>query len=686
MSELVTLKLSFIKKTLSTDETMEESLSGVECYVLYDETDTDNGIYLSNITLTRYPNKVGAGVTDILDAIPHVDGYSNKIYGYIIEGSNELTLFCNIGNIDVLPNNIEITYPSYNSENDRANYINHCTFGILYSDQYSQNRLVISGNEDEPNCDWWTDDINVYAHQDDKAVRSDLMYNDLTYFPEENYCYYGGDQASIVGYDVDENGKLVVFKNSYENEPTIYFREGAQIYNNETATYDYKLNMFSGNAGAYPLNNKLVINFAGRTLFLSNEKNLAVLLSTDALKDKGKYIISSSKRIDAKLSNFSKDELSKAALFSDSKFLYLAIGSLIFACRYDEFSTSDYQYEWYLLDTGILKDNEKITTFFKNEEDILFATNLGNVFAIKNEVEGEYEDNRKVWLTSGDFNNKVFRKELTSEIEVGDFLVTSYYLRFNNLTNGKDITVESGEIITANNEETRLFLRYLCDSKRRVFIMKKENPDQVYSTNILYDDVSDRFYVQNVSFGDEYALSIIEGEDSLIISDVDDEGYYTLEFKVDEFTSRNDIDLVNLNPVYSGYVKHVENVSAVYVSAPIHMGALDRYKNIYSYTLTNDTRKKSDVTLAIISNSMPLQEAKLVGDINDVFGFSLSMFDFTSMSLAQDYIAARSYTKYRNIVRQRFTDFVFYNKKNTNAVLSNMNIVYTINNYVVGGD
>lgn len=116
MSELVTLKLSFIKKTLSTDETMEESLSGVECYVLYDETDTDNGIYLSNITLTRYPNKVGAEVTDILDAIPHVDGYSNKIYGYIIEGSNELTLFCNIGNIDVLPNNIEITYPSYNSE------------------------------------------------------------------------------------------------------------------------------------------------------------------------------------------------------------------------------------------------------------------------------------------------------------------------------------------------------------------------------------------------------------------------------------------------------------------------------------------------------------------------------------------------------------------------------------------
>lgn len=227
-------------------------------------------------------------------------------------------------------------------------------------------------------------------------IRSDLMYNDLTYFPEENYCYYGGDQASIVGYDVDENGKLVVFKNSYENEPTIYFREGAQIYNNETATYDYKLNMFSGNAGAYPLNNKLIINFAGRTLFLSNEKNLAVLLSTDALKDKGKYIISSSKRIDAKLGNFSKDELSNAALFSDNKFLYLAIGSLVFACRYDEFSTSDYQYEWYLLDTGILKDNEKITIFFKNEEDILFATNLGNVFAIKNEVEGEYEDNRKV--------------------------------------------------------------------------------------------------------------------------------------------------------------------------------------------------------------------------------------------------------------------------------------------------
>lgn len=698
-NKLQALSLKGIKLTISYDETINGESGTLEvknlnCIVFVDsDVDTSSLSASQNYVLTRKPFISGVSSTNISAnyylVVPRLDITDKEIwvYGFIKLNSSELTLLCNYGDIDILQNNIEITFPSFDEENDKSSYINRCTFGILYSDQYSQNRLIVSGNPDVINCDWWTDDINVYAHQDDVNVRQDLMYNDLTYFPDENFCYYGGDQAKVIGYDVDENGKLIVFKENFENEPTIYFREGAQIYNNKDGSYTYKLNMFSGNAGAYPLNNKVILNFAGRTIFLSNEKNVAILLSTDALKDKGKYAISASVNIDAKLKQFSKNELEKAIFYSDEKFLYFAIGSVIFVARYDELSTSTYQYEWYVLDTDILNEDEYISTFVKRDDDVLFATNLGKIFVIKNEVEEIYEDNRKVWLTSGDFNEKVFMKSLTDDINENDLLKTSYYLRFNNLTNGEDLTITNGEIIETNNEEALLFLQYLYDTDREVYLIEKENPLNSYEIQLLYDDIAKRFYVKNATFSDDYALAIVQSDSDLLkIATVDEEGYYTLIYEVSEKISRSDVDLVNFEPSYEGYVEHVQNVNAVYVTAPFHMNTLDRYKNIYSYTLTNDTRKKSEIILAIISNSIPFDEAKMVGNINDIFGFSLSLFDFTSMSLAQDYIAARSYTKYRNIVRQRFTDFVFFNKNNTNAVLSNMSIVYTINNSIVGGD
>ena len=204
---------------------------------------------------------------------------------------------------------------------------------------------------------------------------------------------------------------------------------------------------------------------------------------------------------------------------------------------------------------------------------------------------------------------------------------------------------------------------------------------------MTYDTTNNRFALESASFSDTKAIVIKQTDgDELSISSVAENGSYTIEYKFEEDNIFTNISLINLEATYTGYIEHIENVSAVYVSAPIHMGTLSYYKNIYCYTLTNDTRKKSELNVAIISNSIPLEQAKEVGGIGDNFGFSLAMFDFNSVALAQDYVAARSYTKYRNIMKQRFTDFVFSNKKNTNAVLSNMSFIYTITNPVVGGD
>ena len=627
----------------------------------------------------------------LTDAVPTTDD-GIKVYGYIVDETSELVLFVNYGNAKIEANNVEITYPSYNTDNDTADYVNKCTFGILYTDQYAQNRLVIAGNPDLPNCDWWTDDINVYAHADDVRVRQDLLYNDLTYFPDENFCYYGNDNSAITGYDVDENGKLIVFKEKNEEDPTIYFREGVQVYNGNSSEnisqYEYKLNMFSGNAGVYPINNKCILNFNGRTVFLSNEKNLSILVSTDSIKDKGKYSVSGSRFIDKKLEEYSLAELKeKAILFADDKFLYLAIGTTIYACRYDELDSSTLQYDWYVYDTNIFKEDEYITTFVKNEEILYVATNKGNIFELKNEVEDIYEDNYKIWLESGDFTENVLNTNVAKDVVAGDLLKTNYYIRFNDLSNGGKISVESSQYIKTSDESVSKLLTYLADTNRTAYLIDKTNPTEAISINLTYDTDNNRFALESASFSDTKAIAIKQTDgDDLSINSVAENGSYTIEYKFEENNVFTNISLINLEATYTGYIEHIENVSAVYVSAPIHMGTLSYYKNIYCYTLTNDTRKKSELNVSIISNSIPLEQAKEVGGIGDNFGFSLAMFDFNSVALAQDYVAARSYTKYRNIMRQRFTDFVFSNKDNTNAVLSNMSFIYTITNPVVGGD
>lgn len=691
-NELVTLSLKCDHvSSLIFDSTFSESVETItDVYVFYAgegafPADTD-------VTVTRRVSAhTIADGDDFKEAIPRTPNQQFKIYGYIKNGSDKLILFCNYGNIDVFRNNAELTYPSYDSSNVTSDYINKCSFGILYTDQYAQNRLVITGNQDIPNCDWWNEDINVYAHSDDSIRRQDLMYNDFTYFPDENYCYYGNDKGKIIGYDVDENGKLVVFKENNGEDPTIYFREGVQVYQGNNSLnqsqYVYKLNMYSGNSGLYPLNHKCILNFAGRTIFFSNEKNVSLLVSTNVMQDKGKYSISCSQRLDNKLQEFNKTFLNENAfLFSDNKFLYLVLGSVILVARYDELA-SDYQYEWYLLDTGILDEDETITTMLKREDITYFGTSKGNIFEIDNEVKDVYQDNKKTWLESGDFTENVLNSTIAKEVHEGDLLKTNYYIRFNELSNTGKLSLSGDQFFTVSDMDTARLVMFLINSGKQIYLIGKENPTNVKPITINYDSTSNRYALTEAVFTGDLAIAIKQdNNDTLEISKLNEAGSFNLIYKVENNFPYSQVDLINLEATYTGYIEHLENVSAVYITAPFSMGTLNQYKNIISYTITNDTRKKSELGLAITSNSIPLEEAKKVGLINDIFGFSLSLFDFTSLSLAQDYIPARSYTKYRNIVRQRFTNFVFFNKEDTNAVLSDMSIVYTKGNAVVGGD
>lgn len=654
---------------LTNDSETQDTTTFNDVYVLI-KTNTE--LVGNNLELSR------------VDGSGYATAGTNKIYGFIQNNTNALYLFGNFGNYNYLTNNVEVVFPTFTGTNT-ADYINNCTFGKIYTDNYAQNRLMVSGNPTIKNCDWWTKDINIYGN-----TNSDIKTNDLTYFPATNYCYYGGEDSKVVGYSVDASGKLVVFKEFSNGEPTIYFREGVQNYKSQDTVsgqyfYDYLLNMKSGNAGVSPLNPSSILNFNGRTLFLSNEKCVDVLMSTNISLDNAKYATSSSYYIDAKIKEYSEEYLKENAfLYSYHKWLYLVIGQIIYCARYDEVSET-YQYEWYVLGTSILEEDEVWTNLYGVDGKLYMITNKGNIFVNENETNEVYQDNHKTWLEEGDFTDNVLAENIIENLESGDRLVTDYYI---NITNILTFTKIDNTTYQVSGDSS--LLQWFIDTEHAILDSSLQECELTYS-------LEDGYILKTLGETDTFYIKQDETI-NLVIRDIDNDGVMDLALEYDE--NYYEVSLYNPSASYTGYIAHYENVDAIFVSAPFSFGTLSTYKNIIAYTITNDTRKASEMYLAIISNSIPLADAKYLGSNNvivqkakdlgiaenDIYAFSLDDFDFTTMSLTQDYVAVRAKTVYRNIVRQRFTDFVFYNKNSTNAVLSTLTIDYKLTTPVVGGE
>lgn len=644
-----------------------------------------------------------------------VDGKQITFYGYIFKNDKVLYLreVDNLEGKDTLIDNAEICFPTYVENN---NTINTCYYGKMYTDEYAQNRLIVCGNSSYTNCDWWTENIDTSSHSDDYNLDNNAKYNDFTYFPDTNYCYYG-DNGNLCGYEVESTGKLVVFNNNNQNN--IYFRNGTQQYvgqNTTTNTYDYtyKLNMSGGNTGSYPLNVNCITSFNGTIVYLSNNKQLEGLIISETLRDSTRYAYSRSNYINAKLKDVDLATLTERSFVkTHGNWLYVCVGKTIYATRYDEFDSETNQYEWYVIGSSILDEDEYFSDILGSGDNIYLSTTKGYVFKWENEVENVYEDIKKITFDETDINsNGAISNNLLSKVKVGDLVESNMLIELENISyvdyQTKDCKINIGNI--EKNKISKQIYDYFStnptgyNGNRNYKILFKQYDEYLEDNSVMIETISFtkenndtilHLILDNYSQHQDAISGKLLFKNTLFktlvkeIKTEEEKNYIYLEVVDNE----NGNDKVNcfLNTTGittpSGTIKVVENVKAVFVSAPLAMGTLTSYKNIYSYTITNDTKKASELYSAIISNSIPIQDAKEIGAIsNDKFGFSLDNIDFSQLAFAQDYVAARAYTKYRNLIRQRFTDFVFYNKNNTNAVLSNMSLVYTITTPVIGGE
>ena len=694
-------------------------------YILIDRND-ENGVPNTQILSS------GARVLATGKTIQDV-----KVYGYLEDIMDESKNARVILFEDYIPpidgsNNIEVTYPCYVP--GYADKINKCHFGILFGNNNAKNRLFVSGNPDEPNCDWHSGMI------DEKNIEDESMLNgNFGYFEDTSWCYYGETDNKVVGYDIVSNDKLLVLKDHSDKETTVYFRTpvlvtaidgaGTQMSGIDGETlYQEEFSLVKGNNSIAGISPKSILNFNGDSLFLSNDNNLVGLDLQGIIGDNQRYANSRSYFIDEDL----KDrDLSKAWLWSDNKYLFLCLEDKTYVTHFE--AKGEKQYEWWAID---VKD---IQVVVKVGKIIYFGNSQGEFYKF-NEI---YDDIKKVFIGAGGGilasegegdNTVVVSQQVINQLdENGKYKFsiipsgkedTSYmYYSIGNISNVKsgnldfyvNLTHNALELLCLRNgsedfNEQKRFTAFIREG-RNVYLNHIQSESTIgcavgSDLAIYYKKYYLKRYVPETLHegGDLYKLYDAETNEEISMNELYravlcyrlDEEYDVVEIDKDENSFKlhlegEELDLVRYadqlySRAFQAEIKSYEPVPAFYITKPYTLGDLNYFKTIWQYTLTNDTNIPSELELTYASNKIPYESTKTLAKISvDKFSFSLDSFDFRKVDFDKN-VTPRTYTNSRILPRQKFICFGFRNYNNTNSVLSSMSIIYSIPHASYGGD
>lgn len=210
-------------------------------------------------------------------------------------------------------------------------YINKCTFGTLFGYNGNNNRAFVSGNEEYPNVDWYSD-----------------LTSGLSYFPSTNYAKIGTEK--ITGYSRASDGALVIHKKLSDTDCTVYYR----TYNMLNKEEVFPLTSGVKNIGC--LTHACCANFLNDPVFLSELGVYALSASVSTTNEK--FAHERSYYINRNLLN--EPNLENAVAIVNGNRYYLAINDNIyvadkrFLSHADLSATADnsgngYQFEWFYL-------------------------------------------------------------------------------------------------------------------------------------------------------------------------------------------------------------------------------------------------------------------------------------------------------------------------------------------------
>ena len=631
-----------------------------------------------------------------------LDGYSSNA---TIPENGEVILYQDYDPPIAGSNNIEVTFPCYVAGN--ADKIDKCHFGIMFGSNNAKNRLFLSGNPERPNIDWHSGE--TYEGN-----------ADFGYFEDLSECAYGATDNAVVGYDIVSNDKLLVLKGWSDKETTVYFRQPTLVaavnssgtsvtgINGETL-YQEEFALVKGNNSVAGVSPKAVANFNGDSVFLSSDKKIVGLDLVGIVGDNQRYANSRSLFIDNALS---EEDISGASLWTDNDFLMLALKDRMFVASKD--MRTDAQYEWFPIDVA------GVTCVMKKDGKTYLGKSDGGIYAFSD----GYRDSKKLYVGYG--LTKVSANMSTEIITSADSLASLDTTKEHWFRPIKEDDSEYlyQQIGIAKNGNTADFRVHYSDSTIELValtdgeldfdkmqsLLRKIKEGVAYYTAGTYGGIpgSTPYYLKEVGDSSHtYKLLDAQGnevsfshwpfvdpmevyiftriERPMLMTDIDKTNG---TFKLSEDGETVDIWKYNNQSMYAfkGEIVEYSPVEALYITKPFTLGGLEYLKTIWSFTLTNDSGKPSELEVCLASNKIPNEDLKALGKISAPgIGLDFGGFSFTSVDFDKN-VVPRTYSSKRIVSGVKFACFAFRSMSASNSVLSSMSVTYTLPFPNYGGD
>lgn len=659
------------------------------------------------------------------------DGYGNQIR------NAHVILFEDVNNPIEGDGNITVTYPHFIK--GYADRINNCKFGKIYN-----NRLFVSGNQKYKNCDWHTSEINV-AQTENYDLDST---KDFTYFSDLDYCRYGSDETAVVGYDIYRDGDLIVFKETSSSEATLYKRTSSlinamdyagNVLSSELVEEGYPCFDINSNGGEGSFTPRTITNFVGDTLFLTRN-GLKVLTSKETTSNNAKYTYDVSSYINPKITH---EELENARLFAYKERLILKTKRGIYFGEYNLRNEKN-EYEWYFIenvnaDIFFELDNElyfadnngNFNKFVKDSTSYVdiprtFVSNGGvllvneydkdnmdtdgdgfgidenrNVILISNKYSDEVAEGKDFHLITTYTNNNVDSSCLI-HASLGSFINKDYKGTYNNndyvgnintdansLKNNTISLFDTSDVIDLYYEGRTVYIDYINKNTNeqivQVYIdtpytLKKANDNFLEYSYYLIDKEGKIVDLLGVN---DMRLSIIVNDLEIakitnVNSDIDGSKTFSLIGDHDRV-----LDLIfynDRNDRYSGVITSKQNVQAYYRTKPYNMGTRMYEKTIWSWTVVNDSGLESFTDVGYIASTKQNSKYNLAIDAS---AFNTNSFNFSTVRFTNNNLP-HVYIRNKTLPNITFVEFIFRNDDDSNMVLSQMSLLYSISQLTRG--
>ena len=618
-------------------------------------------IYYTAAVLTK-ENASESGVVETPEA-----PITCKIYGYIINDTDELVLFNDYRSSTTDVGNIEIEFPFKQTNDDGTKLdnqkkINECYFGAMFGVGNLKNRLFVGGDS---NIIYHTTSINTSALSDNN---SDLTDDDLLYFPALSYQYVGRSNKKVVGFDISYSNKLIVYKEESNFESTIYFIEGEQSEVDDLGVYREVYTIKQGNNGFAPSNHYNIANFNGLALFLGSDRNINRLNNQENLVGDTRYSTSCSYYISSYLQKMDKEDYKNGRLIKSKDILFTCFDNILFASLYEEYSNSNF--EFYPLEIKGVNDILQIS-----EWNFLFATRDGHIYSLKEE--NGYRDNKKTLI-----KDCLIENDNEIELTPTDFANTNigdiYILRSNvekiclgfatDFGIGTDVLSPNyiflkDYVFYVKNENVGYTEYVINQDEKGIYKLYNSNTNQVLtidSQTKLYIDYHD--YELNVSSKEE-AQHIILSFNNVVITDY--------------VVSSSDYDL-NITKI------DYKPVKSFYITKPFNMDTTTYFKNIINFTISNPTYEDSDLKVGVIGNKMTNRESSYLSSVSSQkLGFDLANLYFGAIDFEETNVPVRVYTKYEPMLNQIYTNFILYSEENANSIIDDLEVCYRYGSKII---